>query len=233
MMYNYHTNIKNRVNMTNTLTTTITFYPEKYTPAMQPGSSINFDSIVLKSGENKVSTETLEALKKHPDFTFWTNQGAFVTVQEGVAGDEPMTFIVSPTPIPEAEIPKTETPETPETDAKPIPVVQTLTLNISGEQAFRVLIAPVSLTTPAPIVIPESKITPDMIIAEGRRLGILPQETTAPQVESTPEFTLSVEGISVAAPTDAVLAEGDRPVSEVPTAGVTDRINPIPPAKRR
>lgn len=200
--------------MTNTLTTTITFYPEKYTPAMQPGSNINFDSIVLKSGENKVSDETLEALKKHPDFTFWTNQGAIVTVQQGVAGDEPMEIIVTPTPIPEAE-PEEKPEEKPETDAKPIPTVQALTLNISGEQAFRVTVVPLSVNAPAPIIIPESEITSEMIIAEGRRLGILPQETTAPQVESAFEFTVAVEGVLGEALTDTVLAEGDRPVSGV------------------
>jgi len=212
--------------MTDTLTTTITFYPEKYIPPIQQGGSINFDAIVLKSGENKVSTETLETLKKHPDFTFWTNQGALVTTQHGVAGDDPMTLIVSPTPIPEAEIPKDTPGETPEIDAKPIPTVQTLTLNISGDkaQAFKVTITPVNVTTPAAILIPESQITSDMIIAEGRRLGILPQEKTAPQVESTPEFTVAVEGLPSEALEDNLLESGDRPVSAVPTNDEKDNL---------
>lgn len=224
--------------MTNTLTTTITFYPEKYIPAMQQGSVVNFDSIVLKSGENRVSIETLEALKKHPDFAFWTNQGALLTVQEGVAGDEPMTIIVVPPPTPTPEPEPTPTPEpvptptpdpepepTPTPEPMPTPIVQEFKLNLLGGQGYTITVQPLTAPETLPIPTPEPIPTPDPIldqiefdraaIARVRELGLLPTEQTATAFDTDPEITVHQESVLSEAQTDTLLAPEDRPVSGV------------------
>jgi hypothetical protein len=237
------TNIEN-------LVTVVTFYSEKYVPPIQPGASVFFDSTELKAGENKITSEKLETLRKHPDFNFWVNQGAILVTQHGVGGDEPINIVVTPIPDPTPEPEPEPKPET-----TPEDTVQTLTLNLSGSKGFTITITPITspeitptpegTLTPNPTPTPEVTPTPtptteeakaeraDQVYKEARQLGIVTTYQTADQVESAPEFTLTREAVSSEAPTENLLNEADRPVSGVPVTGVTDRINPIPAAKRR
>ena len=102
----------------------LTFYPDKLRPPLNPQASFRMDSLELQAGENSLSSDEFELLKKHPDFEFFVRNGILLvnTVspesEETEEPDEPE----APSPLsaatPELEDPEEE-PDEPEAPPPP------------------------------------------------------------------------------------------------------------------
>ena len=207
--------------------TKVHFYPDKYVPALKPGSIIHLDNIEVKSGENVFSDEELERLQQHPDFIFWLRQGAFLVTNESIGDALALDRLPEPVPTPTPEPVPTPTP-TPEN--MPNPEVETTQITVTpglkvlvipiGESTpqggtitftvtpgLKVMVLPVGEALTAPI--PQPEITNEEIQV-GTALGIKPEAKTSevlargyalPEVPLSPEVNLEVE-------TSEVLAQG-------------------------
>ena len=128
------------------------FYPEKYTLPLADDKSILLDHIQLKPGSNTVTLEQYELIRAHPDFVFWSQQGAFVATRTATGEPQESELIPEPEPTPTPEPVPTPTPEpvpTPTPTPENMPNPEGLeTTQITVSPGLKVLVLPVGDPTP-------------------------------------------------------------------------------------